>query len=178
MTIRPFQEHYPQLASGVYIDPQACVIGRVEIGADSSIWPMAVARGDVHFIRIGAKTSIQDNTVLHTTHPSQFNPEGYPLIIGDEVTIGHSVVLHACTIEDQCLIGMQSIILDGAIVRKNVLLGAGSLVPPGKELISGYLWLGNPVKRIRELTEAEMKYFKYSAEHYVRLKDKYLNSST
>lgn len=178
MTIRPFQEYSPQLAANVYIDPQACVIGQVEIGADSSIWPMAVVRGDVNFIRIGAKTSIQDNAVLHVTHKSSFNPAGYPLIIGNEVTIGHSVVLHACTIEDQCLIGMHSIILDNAIIRKNVLLGAGSLVPPGKELTSGYLWLGNPVQQIRPLTEAEINYFHYSAEHYVRLKNQYLASNT
>ncbi|MFI4954521.1 MAG: gamma carbonic anhydrase family protein [Gammaproteobacteria bacterium] len=178
MTIRSFQEYSPKLASGVYVDPQSCVIGRVDIGADSSIWPMAVIRGDVNFIRIGAKTSVQDNSVLHVTHESSFNPAGYPLIIGNEVTIGHSVVLHACTVEDQCLIGMKCIILDNAVIRKNVLLGAGSVVPPGKDLEGGYLWLGNPAKKIRALTETEMNYFQYSAEHYVRLKNKYLEATT
>jgi carbonic anhydrase/acetyltransferase-like protein (isoleucine patch superfamily) len=172
--MRKFSHFSPQIAAGVYVDPQACVIGRVQIGADSSIWPMAVVRGDVHDIIIGEKTSVQDNSVLHVTHPSVFNPDGYPLHIGNEVTIGHSVVLHACTIEDQCLIGMGSIILDGALLHKNVLLGAGSLVPPGKILEGGYLWLGNPVKKIRPLNAAEMEYFHYSAEHYVRLKDQYL----
>jgi carbonic anhydrase/acetyltransferase-like protein (isoleucine patch superfamily) len=174
MTIRSFGEFTPQLGSGVYIDPQSCVIGKVRIGDDSSIWPMAVVRGDVHFINIGAKTSVQDNTVLHATHASDFNPAGFGLHIGNEVTIGHSVVLHACTIEDQCLIGMHCTILDDAKIRKNVLLGAGSLVPPGKELESGFLWLGNPVKKIRPLTEKELAYFKYSAEHYVKLKNQYL----
>jgi len=171
--MRKFGQFSPQIGEGVYIDPQACVIGRVQIGAHSSVWPMAVIRGDVHSISIGSKTSIQDNSVLHVTHPSIYNPEGFGLQIGDEVTIGHSVVLHACTIEDQCLIGMHSTVLDGAVLQKHVLLGAGSLVPPGKILTGGFLWLGNPVKKIRPLNETELEYFHYSAEHYVRLKNQY-----
>jgi carbonic anhydrase/acetyltransferase-like protein (isoleucine patch superfamily) len=174
MTIRNHGHNHPQIAENVYVDPQACVIGHVHIGKDSSVWPMAVIRGDVHAINIGERTSVQDNSTLHVTHESAFNPAGYGLQIGNDVTIGHNVVLHGCTIEDQCLIGIGSIILDGAILRKHVLLGAGSLVPPGKDLEGGFLWLGNPVKRVRALTEAEVQYFKYSAEHYLRVKNSYL----
>lgn len=172
--MRNFGQFTPQIANRVYIDPQAAVIGRVTIGDDSSIWPMASVRGDVHDITIGKKTNIQDNSVLHATHPSIYNTEGFPLKIGDEVTVGHSVILHACTVGNQCLIGMGSIVLDGAIIQDHVLLGAGSLVPPGKVLESGHLWLGNPVKKIRPLTQTELEFFLYSANHYVKLKDQYL----
>lgn len=172
--MRKFSHFSPKIAQNVYLDPQACIIGRVQIGTDSSVWPMAVLRGDVHDIFIGKKTNIQDNSVLHVTHTSEFHPEGFCLRIGNSVTIGHSVVLHGCTIEDECLIGMRSIILDGAVLQKHVLLGAGSLVPPGKILEGGFLWLGNPVKKIRPLTTNELQYFQYSADHYVKLKNQYL----
>jgi carbonic anhydrase/acetyltransferase-like protein (isoleucine patch superfamily) len=129
------------------------VLGDVEIGEDSSVWPLTVVRGDMHRIRIGARTSVQDGSVLHITHAGPFNPDGFPLIIGDEVTIGHKVMLHGCTLGNRILVGMGSTIMDGAIVEDEVIIGAGSLVPPGKRLVSGYLYMGSPVKQARLLTD-------------------------
>lgn len=164
----------PQLAPGAWVHPRATVIGEVVLGGNSSVWPGAVIRGDVNSIRIGADTNIQDNSVLHVSHKTAADPVGGPLVIGDRVTVGHSVILHACTIEDECLIGMGSIILDKAVVKKHVLLGAGSLVPEGKILESGHLYLGRPAKAVRPLTAEEIAYFNYSAEHYIRLMRSYL----
>ncbi len=172
--IRAFKGIRPTLDPSAYIDEAACVIGDVVIGADSSVWPNTTIRGDVNHIRIGARTNIQDNSVLHVTAPNADHPAGFPLIIGNGVTVGHGVVLHACTVEDDCLVGMGAIVLDGAILRKNVLLAAGSLVPPGKELEGGYLWVGSPVKRSRPLTEKEIQWFSHSARHYEKLKNEYL----
>ncbi|MDF2866656.1 MAG: hypothetical protein K0S11_126 [Gammaproteobacteria bacterium] len=169
MAMRQFNDKHPIVADDVYIDPAALVIGDVTLGAQSSIWPMAVLRGDIHFIRIGAKTSIQDGVVIHVTHASSYNPVGFPTIIGDEVTIGHQAVLHGCTVGNRCLIGIGAKVLDGAVIEDEVLLGAGSLVPPGKKLEGGYLWLGSPVQKIRPLTEKERSFFVYSAAHYVKL---------
>lgn len=174
MTIRPFADKFPAIAASAYIDPAAVVIGDVTIGEESSLWPMVVARGDVNYIRIGARTNVQDGSVLHVTHDHAEVPGGHPLIIGDEVTVGHKVTLHGCTIGDRSLIGMGSIVLDGAILQPEVLLGAGSLVPPGKVLEGGHLWLGSPVRKVRPLTEAERSRFAYSAQHYQRLKNRYL----
>lgn len=174
MSIRSFKSSYPEIAPSAYIDEAAVVIGDVVIGEDSSVWPMAVLRGDVNFIRIGHRTSIQDGSVLHVTHPHEAVPEGHPLVIGDEVTVGHNVTLHGCTIKDRCLVGMGSTVLDGAVLEEGVLLGAGSLVPPGKTLEGGYLWIGAPVKRARPLTEAEREWLGYSAAHYVRVKNSYI----
>lgn len=172
MTIREFDGITPTLAEGVFIDEMALVSGDVEIGVDSSIWPMTVVRGDVNKIRIGERTNIQDGCVLHVTHEGPYGP-GRALIIGNDVTVGHSAVLHACTIEDQCLIGMSATVLDGAVIRTQVMVGAGSLVPPRKELESGYLYIGNPVRRARALTGSEKEALQYSAEHYVRLKKRH-----
>lgn len=174
MNIRNYKDAQPQLAATAYVDEAAVVIGDVIVGEDSSVWPMAVLRGDVNYIRIGARTSIQDGSVLHVTHPHEAVPEGHPLIIGNDVTVGHNVTLHGCTIHDRCLVGMGSTVLDGAVLEEGVLLGAGSLVPPGKTLEGGYLWIGSPVKRARPLTEEEIAWFGYSAEHYVRLKNNYM----
>ena len=159
----------PCIAEDAWVDEAAVIIGDVEIGSGSSIWPGAVVRGDIHRIRIGARTSIQDGSVLHVTHDSDFVPGGHPTIVGDDITVGHKVILHGCEIGNRCLIGMGSIILDGAVVQSNVILGAGSLVPGGKVLESGYLWMGSPVKRIRELTEKEQAFFEYSAQNYQKL---------
>ncbi|VAW78559.1 Carbonic anhydrase, gamma class [hydrothermal vent metagenome] len=175
MSIRVFDGHTPALADGVYVDEQAMVAGRVEIGADSSVWPMSVVRGDVNFIRIGARTNIQDGSVLHVTHDSEFAPGGQPLIIGDEVTVGHNVVLHACTVEDRCLVGMGAVVLDGAVIRAGAMIGAGALVTPGKDLEGGYLFMGSPARRVRELTEKEKDFLEYSAGHYVRLKNRWIS---
>lgn len=173
MAIRPYQNVHPAIAAGAFVDDVALVIGDVTIGEDASLWPMVVARGDVHRIVIGARSNIQDGSVLHVTQPNRFTPGGHPTIIGSDVTVGHRVILHGCTVEDFALIGMGSTVLDGAIIRSRVLLGAGSLVPPGKELESGYLWLGSPVKKVRPLTEDELAYFEYSAAHYVALKNRH-----
>lgn len=174
MNIRPFDGHKPTLGKRVYIDESAVVIGQVRLGDDAAVWPTAVVRGDVNHITIGARSNIQDGAVLHVNHAAEFNPEGDPLVIGADVTVGHRVVLHGCTIENECLIGINTVVMDKAVVRSQVLIGANSLVPPGKELASGFLYVGSPVKQTRPLTEAELRYFKYSAEHYVKLKDQYL----
>lgn len=174
--IRSFSDRTPVLGARVYIDPTALLIGDITIGEDSSVWPMAVIRGDMHRIQIGAKTSIQDHAVLHITHAGPFNPEGWPLRIGSEVTVGHHAILHGCTIGDQVLVGIGAIIMDGAVIENRVMIGAGSLVPPGKILESGYLYIGSPCKKARALTEREQDFFAYSAGNYVRLKNEYLTS--
>jgi carbonic anhydrase/acetyltransferase-like protein (isoleucine patch superfamily) len=173
MSIRPFKNSYPTLSEGSYIDQDAVVIGDVYLGEHCSVWPGAVIRGDVNIIRIGNYSNIQDNSVLHTTHQSEVS-NGAPLTIGNYVTVGHSVVLHGCVIHDFCLIGMQSIILDNAVIEPYVMIGAGSIVSPNKRLESGYLYLGSPVKQIRPLTSKEKAFLKYSAEHYVKLKNDYV----
>lgn len=177
MTIQQFESHQPKIGERTYIDPNATIIGNVEIADDCSIWPGAVIRGDIHSIKIGNRNSIQDNSVIHVTHASDYYPNGYPTSIGDDVTVGHRVILHGCTIESRCLIGMGSIIMDGAIVHNDVIIGAGSLVSPGKELESGYLWLGSPIKKQRKLTKEELTYLTYAAQHYVELKNRYLQQT-
>jgi carbonic anhydrase/acetyltransferase-like protein (isoleucine patch superfamily) len=174
VTIRTYQNKTPVLGNRAFVDATAVVIGDVELGMDSSVWPLTVLRGDMHCIRIGARTSIQDGSVLHITHAGPFNPDGYPLIVGDDVTVGHKVTLHGCTIGNRVLVGMGSIVMDGAIVEDEVIIGAGSLVPPGKRLESGFLYVGSPVKQARPLTEKEQGFFTYSANNYVKLKDQYL----
>lgn len=177
-TIRSFETKTPRIGSRVYIDPKAVVIGDVVIGEDSSVWPMAVVRGDVHSITIGSACSIQDGAVLHVTHDGPYNPGGKPLILGQGVTVGHQAVLHACTIDDYCLIGMGALILDGAHLEKHVMVAAGSVIAPGKTLNSGYLYLGNPARAIRALSENELAFLSYSASQYVHLKNRYLLDDT
>ena len=175
MNIRPFDGILPTLGQRTYVDPAACVIGDVVLGDDVSVWPGTVIRGDVNVIRIGARSNIQDGTVIHVSHSGpNGKPVGYPTLIGDDVTIGHGAIIHACSIGDACLIGMGAIVLDGAVVEKNGFVGAGAVIPPGKTVRSGELWLGNPAKCVRRLSEAEIGQLYYSAQHYVRLKDKYL----
>ncbi len=176
MTIRKYKTIAPRIASSAYLDESAVVIGDVEIGADSSVWPMCVLRGDNNFIRIGTRTNVQDGTIIHVTHAYSAAPSGHPVIIGDNVSIGHSVTVHGCTIEDRTVIGMGCTILDGAIIHSEVLLGAGSLVTEGQELQGGYLWLGRPARRTRLLKEDEQGWFDYIAEHYAQLKDDYLRT--
>ncbi|MBA3581393.1 MAG: gamma carbonic anhydrase family protein [Gammaproteobacteria bacterium] len=172
MTVRPFQGVDPILHPTAYVDAAATVIGNVTIGADSSVWPGAVIRGDVNNISIGERTSIQDNVTLHVTHKNEHNPEGVPLVIGNDVTIGHNAVLHACVVEDECLIGISAIVLDRVLIKKHTLLAAGALVTPGK-VLDGGLWAGSPAKKMRELSEEEKNYFKYSGAHYTKLKNQY-----
>ena len=177
--MQPLAPHHgvaPTLAAGAWVHPRATIIGEVSLGADSSVWPGAVIRGDVNSITIGEASNIQDNSVLHVSHKTPAHPAGGPLVVGARVTVGHAVMLHACTIEDECLIGMGSIILDRAVIQKHVLLGAGSLVPEGRVLESGYLYLGRPAKLVRKLTEDEMAYFSYSAQHYAQLARSYQNA--
>ncbi len=174
MAIRTFEQYTPRIAGSAFVDDSAVVTGNVVVGADSSVWPVCSVRGDIHSIRIGERTNIQDGSILHVTHDSEFAPGGNALAIGSDVTVGHSAVVHACTIEDLCLIGMGSVLLDGAVVKSGAIIGAGSLVPPGKELEGGYLWLGSPVKRVRELTENEKAFLQYSAAHYVDLKNRHM----
>lgn len=174
MTIERFEGVAPRIHATAYVADSALVTGDVEIGADSSLWPMTVVRGDIHTIRIGARSNIQDGSVLHVTHDSDYAPGGFGLYVGNEVTVGHRVILHGCTLEDRCLIGMGSIVMDGARVCSGAMVGAGSLVAPGKVLEAGYLWLGAPARRVRELTERERQYLAYSASHYVRLKDRHV----
>lgn len=176
MAIRDFEHILPDIAPSCFIEASALVIGDVTIGEHSSVWPFAILRGDVNKITIGANTNIQDHCVLHVTHDGPYNPGGYPLIIGNNITVGHRVTLHGCTVRDNCLVGMGSTIMDGAIIHSNNLVGAGSLVTPGKELESGYLWMGSPVRRVRALTEEEIQSIEYSAQHYVRLKNRYHES--
>ena len=174
--IRKFKSHVPQLGSRVFVDVQATVIGDVTLGDDSSIWPQTVIRGDIKPISIGERSNIQDGSVVHVTHKSDYSP-GYECIIGSDVTIGHGCIIHACTIESLSLIGMGSTVLDGAVVESQVMIGANSLVPPGKKLESGYLYMGSPCKKIRPLKDSEIKFLEYSATHYVQTKDDFLNSS-
>lgn len=174
MPVRPFQSFTPVLGRGVYLDDTALVIGQVTLGDDVSLWPYTVARGDVNSIRVGARSNIQDLSMLHVTHDGPYSPGGFPLVIGEDVTVGHKCLLHACTIGDRCLIGMGSIVMDGAVIESEVLLGAGSLVSSGKRLESGYLYRGNPAQLIRGLIDREREMLRYSAGHYLRLKDLYL----
>jgi carbonic anhydrase/acetyltransferase-like protein (isoleucine patch superfamily) len=167
--IRPFAGTWPDIAPDAWVDETAVVIGDVHIGARSSVWPGSILRGDIHAIRIGADSNIQDGSVLHVSHDSEFLPGGAALLIGNRVTVGHKVILHGCEIGDDCLIGMGAIIMDRAVLQPNVVVGAGSVVPGGKLLESGYLYVGAPARRVRELTEQELEYFGYSADHYVRL---------
>ncbi len=172
--IRSYKGINPDIASGCYIDPSSVLVGDIRIGQDSSIWPLVAARGDVNHIHIGARTNIQDGSVLHVTHKNADNPDGYPLIIGNDVTVGHKVMLHGCTIHDRVLVGMGAIVLDGAIIQSDVMIGAGSLVPPGKVLESGYLYIGSPVKQARPLTKQEQAFLLKSADNYVVNKNDYL----
>jgi len=173
LNIRSFEGHTPVFGLSTYIDPSAVIIGDVEIGDESSVWPLSVVRGDIHRIRIGSKSSVQDGSVLHVTHDGPYNPGGFPLLIGDEVTIGHQVTLHGCTLGNRILVGMSSTVMDGAVVEDEVVVGAGSLVTPGKVLERGHLYVGRPARKMRALSSQEIDYFEYTAEQYVKLAARY-----
>ena len=175
-SIRSYKGIAPKIGQDVYIDETAVLVGDIKIGDDSSVWPLVAARGDVNHIHIGQRTNIQDGSVLHVTHKNKENPDGYPLIIGNDVTIGHKVMLHGCTIQDRVLVGMGAIILDNVVVEQEVMIGAGSLVPPNKVLESGYLYVGSPVKQARPLTDKERAFLQKSADNYVQNKNDYLDS--
>lgn len=173
--LRTYQGITPVLDEDVFVDDTALIVGDVHIGKNSSIWPLTVVRGDVNKIRIGNNTNIQDNSVVHVTHPHKDVPEGFGVQVGDNVTVGHRVILHGCEVGDNCLIGMGSTVMDGAVIEPYVLLGAGSLVSPGKVLEGGYLWLGSPVRKVRPLSDDERQWIDYSARHYVDLKNKHMD---
>ena len=175
MTLRPYLDQFPRLGERVYVDPAASVIGDVELAEDVSVWPGCVVRGDVNFIRVGARTNIQDGTVIHVSHDGPHAKlGGFATVIGEDVTIGHKAIVHACRIGDAALIGMGAIVLDGAVVESHGFVGAGAVVPPGKTVGRGELWLGNPARKVRVLSEADIEGLYYSAQHYVRLKNRYL----
>jgi carbonic anhydrase/acetyltransferase-like protein (isoleucine patch superfamily) len=176
MNIRPYRDARPAIGQRVWIDPAAVVIGRVTIGDDASIWPGAVLRGDVNYIEIGARTSIQDGSVLHVASARLAGAAGIPLLVGAECTVGHRVILHACTIGTRCLVGMGAIVMDGAIVGDEVIIGAGSLVPAGKKLAPRTLWVGSPARQARALSDKEIAMLAESAAHYIALKDDYLRT--
>jgi carbonic anhydrase/acetyltransferase-like protein (isoleucine patch superfamily) len=164
----------PTLNERVWIAPSADVIGRVEMGCDVSIWFGCVVRGDVHFIKIGDRSNIQDLSMVHVTHHKREDmSDGHPTIIGNDVTIGHRVMLHGCTIEDACLIGMSATILDGAVIGKESIVGAGALVTKNKIFPPRSLIMGSPAKVVRELTDAEVAELYASAIRYVSFKENY-----
>jgi len=173
-SILTFENRQPLLGDGVYINSHSLVIGAATLGNDVSVWPMAVIRADVNTITIGNASNIQDAAVLHVTHDGPYTTGGQPLVIGEGVTIGHQAVLHGCHIGSYSLIGIGAIILDAVQIEDHVMVGAGSLVPPGKHLKSGYLYLGNPARAVRLLSADELANLEYSAAHYVALKNKYL----
>jgi carbonic anhydrase/acetyltransferase-like protein (isoleucine patch superfamily) len=175
MPLKSFLDISPVIGERVFLHPSCQVIGDVRMGDDSSVWCNAVLRGDVNRIVIGRGTNVQDLTMCHVSHRTAGKPEGSPLLIGDHVTVGHSVILHGCTIGNECLIGMGSIIMDDVVIPDRVMIAAGSLISPGKVLQSGMLYVGRPATSLRALTELEVAYLKYSAEHYMKLKDNYLN---
>jgi len=172
--IRPWRGILPSLGARVYVDPAATVIGQVTLGDDASVWPTAVIRGDVNVIRVGARTSVQDGSVLHVTHDGPYNPGGFALVIGDDVTIGHRAVLHGCTVGNRCLVGMGAIVMDGVVVEDEVIIAGGALVAPGTRCESRSLYLGSPARRARGLSGAEVEMLAYSAAWYVKVKDQYL----
>lgn len=172
--LRPYQGIVPTVGNNCYLDPSAVLVGDIKIADETSIWPLVAARGDVNTITIGARTNIQDGTVLHVTRKSKGNPTGNPLIIGEDVTVGHKCMLHGCMLGNRILVGMGAIIMDGAIIEDDVFIGAGSLVPPNKTFESGFLYVGNPAKKVRPLKESEIAFLKQSAINYVELKNDYL----
>jgi len=177
MTIRTFEDFTPRIARSAFVDEHALVIGDVIIDDDASIWPMTVVRGDISPIRIGARTNIQDGSVLHVTHDSEFAPGGFSCSVGADVTVGHKAILHACVVEDSCLIGMGATVMDGAVVRSGAIVAAGALVTPGKDLEGGYLWVGAPARRGRALTNKEQAFLNYSVKHYIELKNRHMAAS-
>ena len=172
--LRAFQGSEPRLPASAFVDPTAVVIGDVTLGEDASVWPQAVLRGDVQRIEIGARTNLQDGCIVHVTHDGPFSPGGVATVVGADVTVGHRVILHACSIGDLCLIGMGAIIMDRAVIESGVIVAAGALVPPGKVLESGYLYVGSPARCLRPLSEQEREHLAYSARHYVTLKNRHM----
>lgn len=172
--IRPFKGMKPKIAENAFIAETAVIIGDVTIGSEASIWYNVVARGDVNSITIGARSNVQDMTMLHVTHKKNADDPGAPLVIGDDVTIGHSVTLHGCTLENGCFIGMQAMVMDKAVVGEGALVGARALVTEGTIIPPHTLWVGAPARYKRDLTEDEIAWLKKSAGNYVRYSREFL----
>ena len=170
--VMPFKGTLPKIAPDAFIASTAVVIGAVEIGAEASIWFGCVLRGDSNAIKIGARTNIQDGTVIHVNHERE-GAAGTKTTIGSDVTVGHMALLHACTIEDGAFIGMKACLMDGVHVESGAMVAAGALVTPGKRIRKGELWAGSPAKLMRPLTDKEMAYFAYSAKHYCEVAANY-----
>lgn len=175
--IRNYAMQSPVFGQNIWLDPSAIIIGSVTLGNDVSIWPLTVIRGDVNYIKIGDRTNIQDGSIIHVSHDGPISPGGYPTIVGDDVTIGHGVMLHGCTIGNACLIGMRSTVLDGAIINQHSMLGAGSLLAPNKVIPEGELWIGSPARFVRKLSSKEIENIYYSAKNYVIGKNQYISDS-
>ena len=175
--IRSYLDQSPEIASSCYIDEMSVIIGDVKLAENVSVWPFAVIRGDVNSIQIGKNSNVQDHCMLHVSHKNPSKPNGSPLIIGEDVTVGHHVTLHGCTIGNRVLVGINTVVLDDVVIEDDVMIGAGSLVPPGKCLESGYLYMGSPVKKVRELTEKERAFLPYSAQNYVKVSRDYLEEN-
>jgi len=167
--IRALGRDRPNVHPTAYVDATAVVIGRVRIGPRASVWPGAVLRGDIEEIVVGESTNIQDNAVIHTDH-------GFPAVLGNGVTVGHSAILHSCRVEDDALIGMGSIVLGRAVVEAGAMVGAGALVPPGARVLAGRLALGTPARMVRALTEAEGREIVENARRYADLAVRYARS--
>jgi len=166
--ILPYNGILPRIHPSVFIADGAVIIGDVEIGADSNVWFNCVLRGDVHEIRVGERTNIQDGTIVHCTK------NGHGTYIGSDITIGHNATIHACTLKDDSFIGMGTTILDGAVVESQAMLAAGAVLTPGKRIASGELWAGNPAKKLRDLSPDDISFFPKSAAHYVTLSKSYM----
>lgn len=169
--LRSFNGKSPRLADTAWVDATAVLIGDVSLAEDVSIWPLAVIRGDINDIRIGARSNIQDGTVIHVTHDGPYTAGGYPTSLGEDVTVGHRAIVHGCTVGNRVLIGMGAILMDAVEVENDVMIAANALVPSGKRLRSGRLYVGTPARAVRELTAVEREQLLYSAHYYVQLKE-------
>lgn len=176
MPIYPYKNVVPTIDPTAYVHPDAVIIGDVHVGMHSSIWPGVVIRGDVNFVRIGSRTNIQDGSILHVTRPTEENPSGIPLIIGDEVIIGHQVSLHACHLKNRSMVGIGAIVLDRVVVEEQAMVGAGSLVTPGKQVLAGELWMGSPARRVRLLSPQELTHMAATTANYLLLAQSYGNA--
>ncbi|ABK43956.1 transferase hexapeptide repeat [Magnetococcus marinus MC-1] len=174
MPLYPFAGRWPSVDPSAFVHPDAVIIGDVAIGPESSIWPGVVIRGDVNHIRIGARTNIQDGSVLHVTRGKPDKPAGLPLILGDDITIGHRVTLHACTLKSGCMVGMGATVMDGVVIESGAMVAAGAMVTPGKQIATGELWMGSPAKLARPIRATEAQEITATTQNYIKLGQHYL----
>ena len=170
MTLIPFGGRSPRIDADAFVAPGACLIGDVEIGPGASVWYNCVLRGDMNLISVGARSNIQDGTVIHVDPPRPGGPEqGYPCLIGEEVLIGHMAMVHGCTLEPHAFVGLGAIVMDGCVIESDAMLAAGAMLTPGKRIPSGQLWAGRPARYVRDLTEADLQGMRLGVAHYVAL---------